>query len=112
MKLTQLTQLTHSEHKAVHITADHAAKSQGHLAQELHHRARRRLGGQREQADALGELGVVFFLPRDFNGSAALETGTGLVPVLSRAMLLFVVLPYLALLIMSGTYSPFLYFQF
>jgi alginate O-acetyltransferase complex protein AlgI len=54
----------------------------------------------------------VVFLPRSFSGSALLTSRTGWVPVLARVAVLIFAPAYIALLLASGSFSPFLYFQF
>jgi alginate O-acetyltransferase complex protein AlgI len=61
---------------------------------------------------ALGLASLVFCVPRDLNFGAAIEFGEGRGLGLARAALLALALPYAGILIMSGTYSPFLYFRF
>ncbi len=55
---------------------------------------------------------LVFVFPSRWRGGVSLESGTGPALALARAALLLLALPYLTVLIMSGTFSPFLYFQF
>jgi alginate O-acetyltransferase complex protein AlgI len=65
-----------------------------------------------KSALVLGLASLVFCLPRDFNLGAEIEFGEGRALALARAVLLALALPYAGILIMSGTYSPFLYFRF
>jgi alginate O-acetyltransferase complex protein AlgI len=58
---------------------------------------------------ALGSL--VPLLPRDFSGGRLVGSSRGLVAATVRISLLAAV-PYALVLVMSGTFSPFLYFQF
>lgn len=55
---------------------------------------------------------LVLVLPRSFSGSEFVTTGTGLGARLARACLLLVAPLYIALLVTSGSFSPFIYFQF
>jgi len=53
-----------------------------------------------------------FLLPRGFVVGKTLPTRVGVVPAAARAVLLIVVLPYTLVVVASGSFSPFLYFQF
>lgn len=55
---------------------------------------------------------LVLVLPRSFSGSSLVTTGTGPVSAFARAILLLIVPFYIAILVTSGSFSPFLYFQF
>jgi alginate O-acetyltransferase complex protein AlgI len=55
---------------------------------------------------------LVFVLPRGFRGGPTLERAPGRWLDAARAALLLVAAPYAAVLILSGSYQPFLYFQF
>jgi alginate O-acetyltransferase complex protein AlgI len=55
---------------------------------------------------------LVLVLPRSFSGSSLVTTGSGPVPSLARAILLLLAPFYIALLVASGSFSPFIYFQF
>jgi alginate O-acetyltransferase complex protein AlgI len=58
-------------------------------------------------------LGIgVFFLPRSLVVGRALECAEDRWVDPARLAVLCVVLPYVAMLVVSGTFSPFLYFQF
>ena len=55
-------------------------------------------------------LTVLF--PNHWRGGPLVEAAAGRAGSLATAVLLCIVVPYTTLLILSGTYSPFLYFQF
>jgi alginate O-acetyltransferase complex protein AlgI len=55
---------------------------------------------------------AVVLLPRDFVGGLTLTRKSGWRPALGRTVLMFGALPYAAALISTGTFSPFLYYQF
>ncbi len=55
---------------------------------------------------------TVVLLPGSFSGAFMNTRGAGLAPAMARAVLLLFGLPYAALLVASGSFSPFLYFQF
>ena len=55
---------------------------------------------------------ATFFLRRSFSGSAVVTEEGGPHAAVARGMLFLVALPLSLLLIVSGTFSPFLYFQF
>ncbi len=55
---------------------------------------------------------IVVLLPRSYNGWRTVVGERGWPPVAARAVLTFGLLPYALLLVTSGTFSPFLYFQF
>lgn len=54
----------------------------------------------------------VFALPRDLRIGPEIEAGSAPWLAPARAAVMLLGLPYVGLLIMSGSYSPFLYFQF
>ncbi|MCH2133837.1 MAG: MBOAT family protein [Phycisphaerales bacterium] len=56
--------------------------------------------------------GLTVFLPHDFYGGVWIMSSRTRAATLARAALLFVALPWTLLLIISGTFSPFIYFQF
>ncbi len=58
----------------------------------------------------IGSLSVL--LPATFRLGRLLEDGRGWVPAIGRFAVLALVAPYAAALVASGTFSPFLYFQF
>jgi alginate O-acetyltransferase complex protein AlgI len=58
----------------------------------------------------LGSL--VFFLPRDFVLGPIVQRSHGRIAAASRAVVMVAGLPYAVLLLASGSFSPFLYFQF
>ena len=60
----------------------------------------------------LGLAALVFVLPRDFRTGLLLERSQGPWVDAARAVLLLVAAPFAAVLILSRTYQPFLYFQF
>jgi alginate O-acetyltransferase complex protein AlgI len=55
---------------------------------------------------------LVVLLPRTFVGGVLVADGRGRWAALARAALFLVALPYAAFLVASGSFSPFLYFQF
>ena len=61
---------------------------------------------------ALGLASIVFLLPASFTMGPKVESSPGRLTTLYRVGLYAVALPYAAVLIASGTFSPFLYFQF
>lgn len=60
----------------------------------------------------LALAGLVVLLPRTFRGGIHVARGSGRSADVSRTALFAVGLPYAALVVASGSYSPFLYFQF
>ena len=55
---------------------------------------------------------AVVLLPRRFVGGSYVARGSGLRPALARLAVVGIGLPYAAVLIAAGTFSPFLYFRF
>ena len=55
---------------------------------------------------------AVFLLPRRFVGGSYVAVGRGRRPALARLAVVGLGLPYAAVLIAAGTFSPFLYFRF
>ncbi|NNC42677.1 MAG: MBOAT family protein [Acidimicrobiia bacterium] len=55
---------------------------------------------------------VVVLLPRGFSGSRLLTNYVGMRPAAARLATVLLLAPYSAALVLSGTFSPFLYFQF
>lgn len=55
---------------------------------------------------------LVALLPRNFSGSRLISTQSGFGPVVARYASQLLAMPYAAALVLSGTFSPFLYFQF
>ncbi|MDG2422817.1 MAG: MBOAT family protein [Phycisphaerales bacterium] len=56
--------------------------------------------------------GLTVFLPHDFYGGPWITSSSSRLATIARAFLLFVLLPWTLMLIISGTFSPFIYFQF
>ena len=54
----------------------------------------------------------VFLLPRDFRGLRLVVTDRGPAVALAQALAMVVLVAYSVMLIVSGTYNPFIYFQF
>jgi alginate O-acetyltransferase complex protein AlgI len=55
---------------------------------------------------------LVFFLPRDFVLGPIVQKAHGRLAAASRVVVMAAGLPYAVLLLASGSFSPFLYFQF
>lgn len=56
--------------------------------------------------------GLTLFLPHDFQGGLWISTSRSRAAMLARLVLVAVALPWSILLAISGTFSPFIYFQF
>ncbi|MEE2906871.1 MAG: MBOAT family protein [Planctomycetota bacterium] len=56
--------------------------------------------------------GLTVFLPHNFYGGVWITSSTSRLATIARAVLLFILLPWTLMLIISGTFSPFIYFQF
>ena len=56
--------------------------------------------------------GLTVLLPHDFVGGPWISSATGRLVTIARVVLLFVIVPWAMMLIISGTFSPFIYFRF
>ena len=61
---------------------------------------------------ALAAGAATVFLPGSFVAGVELQQRVGVVPAVARAALMVAALPYALMVVASGSFSPFLYFQF